>query len=327
MWGIEGHEWAVELLSRSVASGRVSHAYLITGPSHIGKATLALTWAKVLNCQGDVAPCDSCTSCRKVDRGVHPDVRVISGATESIKIDQIRALQREASLRPMEGRYRIHILTEAQRATPEAANCLLKTLEEPPASEVLVLTAAGGEQLLPTVVSRCQVIALRLVSSATVRRSLAERWGVEAGRAERLARLAGGRIGWAISASQDPGILSTQDSYVTGLLSVLGGDQVARWQYARRVARKSDEILPMLAAWKGWWRQLLLWKAGCVRHVADPDFGRELGELETGLSLQQIQAALRAIQATMEQLQQNANPLLALEVLLLALPRQRYESV
>jgi len=158
VWQVVGHEWAVELLKRSLTNGRVAHAYLLTGPPQIGKTTLALNFAQALNCQNPEGPCGECLSCRKIAHGTHPDVRVIEGQGGTIKIDQIRALQRQAALSCTEGRWKVFILRQMERATTEAANCLLKTLEEPPAHVILVLTASEADALPPTIVSRCQVL-------------------------------------------------------------------------------------------------------------------------------------------------------------------------
>ncbi len=128
------------------------------------------------------------------------------GAGGSIKIDQVRALQREAVLAPYEGRYRVFVLRRMDRATLEAANCLLKTLEEPPAHAMLVLTAVNAEALPATVVSRCQRLDLRLATRALVRETLQEK-GMAQDQARLLARLSGGRMGWALDASQDETVL------------------------------------------------------------------------------------------------------------------------
>ena len=154
-WQTVGHDWAVTLLRRSLAGGRVAHAYLFSGPPQIGKTRLALELAQALNCAQPDPPCGRCPSCLKIARGTHPDVRLVEGegAGGSLKIDQVRALQREAALAPYEGRYRVFILRQMDRATLEAANCLLKTLEEPPGHVVLGLTAVYPESLPLTIVS------------------------------------------------------------------------------------------------------------------------------------------------------------------------------
>jgi len=179
MWSVIGHEWAVALLRRSLAENRVGHAYLITGSPQVGKTTLARTFAQALNCthpDADERPCDACRSCRLVSAGNHPDVPFIEPDGASLKIDQIRALQRQVALSPVEGRWKGYILREMERATAEAANALLKTLEEPPSHAVLILTASEAEVLLPTIVSRCQTVPLRPLSQQAIAQALVSRW-------------------------------------------------------------------------------------------------------------------------------------------------------
>ena len=140
MWRTAGHDKAVNILGRALGEGRTAHAYLVTGPEHVGKMTLALDLARAVNCSGAERPCDACAQCRRVDRGLHADVRVVgvepgpSGGRQrvAIGIDQVREVQREASLKPYEGSSRVFIFDRAERLTEEAANSLLKILEEPP---------------------------------------------------------------------------------------------------------------------------------------------------------------------------------------------------
>ncbi|HFD39309.1 MAG TPA: DNA polymerase III subunit delta', partial [Anaerolineae bacterium] len=138
-WPIIGHDWAVTQLRQSLAHGRVAHAYLFCGLPQIGKTHLARLWAQALLCPQPDPPCGQCLSCQKIDHGTHPDVQVLEGqgAGRSIKIDQVRTLQREAVLLPYEGPRRVFILRDFDQATVEAANSLLKTLEEPPAHVTL----------------------------------------------------------------------------------------------------------------------------------------------------------------------------------------------
>ena len=157
---VSGHEWAVDLLKKQAQVERIPQSLLFSGPPNVGKATLARFFAQYLNCHSETRPCGRCLACRKISSGNHPDVRLMDdGGT--LKIDEIRELQRDLSLSPYEGRYRVAMLCNFERATTSAANALLKTLEEPAEQVVLILTAIDPGGLLPTIVSRCQVLALR----------------------------------------------------------------------------------------------------------------------------------------------------------------------
>ncbi len=316
-----GHEWAVELLKRSLAEGRVAHAYLLLGPPRIGKRTLALNFAQALNCQAQAQdrPCGQCLSCQKIDHGTHPDVRLVEGEGGTLKIDQIREVQREASFSTHEGRWKVYILCQMERATTEAANCLLKTLEEPPAQVVLILTATTGEALLPTIVSRCQVLSLRPLPVDETRRALEERWGIEPERAELLAQLSGGRLGWAVEASETT--LKQRQTRLAELAEVLTQGRVERLAYAYQLSRaaRPDEVLSL---WLSWWRDLFLIKVGCPAQITNIDHQAVLKSQAETYSLPQIKDCIHDIQVAVQQLDDNVNPRLALEGLMLKLPYQ-----
>ncbi|MGZ3639583.1 MAG: DNA polymerase III subunit delta', partial [Ktedonobacterales bacterium] len=163
-----GHQQAQMLLTRAVASGQVSHAYLFAGPDAIGKTTLALAFAQLLECeQPDLPggePCGVCASCRKVQHGNHPDVTLVEPeeGKRLLGVDAVReAVVRLANLAPSTGRWRVFILPNVDRMTANTVNALLKTLEEPPPGVVLLLTSAEPENLLPTLLSRCQLVTLQ----------------------------------------------------------------------------------------------------------------------------------------------------------------------
>jgi DNA polymerase-3 subunit delta' len=323
-WQIVGHDWAVGLLRQSLASDRVAHAYLIGGPPQIGKTRLARALAQALNCAQPDPPCGQCTSCVKIVQNTHPDVQLIvgRGAGGSIKIEQIRALQREAILAPYEGRYRVAILRRADQATLEAANCLLKTLEEPPAHVILVLTAVQVEALPATVVSRCQRLDLRPLTCQAIEEALLEQ-GVPLSKAHLLARLSGGRIGWAISASEDNTILQQRQQQLDQLVTLLSAGRVQRLDFAWKASRDPVAAREQIEVWTGWWRDLLLLNGQGQSHVLNVD---RIGELQSWVkqsSLAQARAVLRALQSAVGQLDANVNARLAIEGLLLKLPHWR----
>ena len=203
-WPVSGHDWAVLSLDRAVSADRPAHAYLISGPPQIGKATLARSLALALDCQAaeSARPCGQCRSCQLINAGKHPDAQLIEPDGARVKIDQVRALQHDLALRPIEGRYRVAIFDQFETATIEAQNALLKTLEEPPDYVVLIVLAADPELLLPTIVSRCQQMPLRPLTIAQVREALIKQWNVEPDQANLLAHFSGGRLGWAVNCRQ-----------------------------------------------------------------------------------------------------------------------------
>jgi DNA polymerase-3 subunit delta' len=331
-WEIVGHEWAVTLLRRSLATGRIAHAYLFSGPPQVGKTTLARLLAQALNCSDSNPPCGNCPSCLKITRGIHPDVQLVvgEGARESIKIEQVRALKREAVLAPYESRYRVFILRHVDRASVEAANSLLKLLEEPPAHAVIVLTAVDIEALPATIVSRCQRLDLRPAAQSAVESALRHR-GMPRDHAQLLARLSGGRVGWAVSASQDKASLSRRKQDLDTLIELLSSDRIERMEFADSVAaaakagREPVSSRRRLELWTGWWRDLLLVQAASDRRTAEGvvnvDRLAELFALSGQVTRSQALAALQALQAAADQLEANVNARLAWEGLLLQLPR------
>jgi DNA polymerase-3 subunit delta' len=337
---ILGHDWAVDLLLQSLARDRLAHAYLFAGPPGIGKTSLALYLARALNCTDPgPRPCGSCASCRKIGQGLHPDVRVLDesegeGKTAAgepsepasrrkpgIKISQVRELQTQAVLSPYEGRRRVYVLCDFQQANVEAANCLLKTLEEPPGSVVLILTALQAEGLLPTIVSRCQVLNLRPLPVRQVRDALRSYWGVEEPKASLLAGLSGGRIGWAIRASRDESLLSNREKYLVALEQAARLNLTERISLAQQLSRDPSALPEVLDLWREWWRDLLLARSGNPGALINVDRAQAIMADAQRYTLHAIQSYLRAIERASQQMDQNVSPGLAMEVLLLKLPR------
>jgi DNA polymerase-3 subunit delta' len=308
------------LLERSRANGRVAHAYLLIGLPQIGKTTLALNFAQALHCLGEDKPCGQCRSCLKIAHGNHPDVRVIEAVNGTIKIDQIRSMQREVALSPHEGRWKVYVIRQMERATTEAANCLLKTLEEPPAQVILMLTASDIDQLLPTIISRCQVLNLRPPSVLLVQKVLEGRWGVDPERAKLLARLSGGRLGWAVRASEDKAILRKRERRLDEMMELMGQGRVERLRYAQQLSRSADGLREVLDLWLIWWRDLLLIKGGSSTEVTNIDREATLRSQARGYNLTQVRDFIEALRTAVWQLEHNANTRLTLEVLMLSLP-------
>jgi len=340
-WQVMGHAWAVRALARSLATDRVAHAYLFSGPHAIGKTTLARALAQALECTDNNRPCGQCAACQKIARSRHPDVQIIEGVPVGykfdekappppprtndwerriLKIDQIRAVQHDVSRSPFEGRWKIVILRRFEEANEEAANAFLKTLEEPPAHTRLVLTARDASLLLPTIASRCQVLALRPLALAEVESALIERWRVEPAQARLLAHLSGGRLGWAVRASADRALLDARRDHLDSLNSVLREGRAERLDRAGSLAKETDALPELLEQWIGWWRDVLLVQNGETARVTNVDREEELRDHAARFGMEQVQGALKSLRSTARYLTQNVNPRLAMEVLLLNLP-------
>lgn len=325
-WPVVGHEWAVQLLQNSLAANRLTHALLISGPPQIGKTTLARAVAAALLCRSATRPCGQCRTCRLVAHDTHPDVRLVqaeagkSGREGVLKIDQIRELQREAALAPMEGQHKVFILRELERANLPAANALLKTLEEPPAQVVLLLTSARPHALLPTIVSRCQALPLRPLPLRQVEAALVERWHADPQQAALLARLSGGRLGWAVQRLTDGKSWLERTRRLADLQALTGQGRLERLAYAEALSRSPEAVLSTLTLWSDWWRDLLLVQTGCQAYVYNIDLTTELTVQAARFSPQQVQHFLARLQAAAMQMSQNVNTRLLLETVLLHLP-------
>jgi DNA polymerase-3 subunit delta' len=324
-WGIAGHEWAVRSLRRAVAADTISHAYLLTGPPGGGKTTLARILAAALLCQAEAEerPCGNCRACRLVASGNHPDLHVVESEQigASLKIAQVRELQHQLALTPVEGEWRIAILRRFEEVTTSAANALLKTLEEPPAYVVLAILANDADCLLPTIVSRCQQFPLRPLSVALVQQALAERWGAKPEQAKLLAHLSGGRLGWAVRTLSDEKALQRRAKRLDALEQLVSASIVERFRYAETLARDPVATQETLDLWIGWWRDVLLEGAGADAPLTNVDRLSRLRDHARRFGWPQSNSVIEALWGAVKKLKQNANPRLVLEVLMLDLPR------
>ena len=312
---IIGYQQIVEQLQRTVASDRIAGAYLFVGPMGVGKETIARYFAQLIFCQQDTEPptvCGTCLACRKVGSGNHPDLQFIRPEGSLLKIGQIRALQKQIIYEPFEASRKVYILTDIERMNAEAENCLLKTLEEPPASSVLILLTSNVEALLPTTRSRCQILQFHPIPTQELAEILIDRFSVAPEQATTLAIAAGGAIGKALTQLEKGSVLTEE---VPDILKET--DLLAAFRLAENL-KDNPETLGDLVTW---YRDLLFLQQGApsdlITHIHSLE---ELQVIVPRYSHLRIQQAIQTIFDTKSLIENtNTNATLALEVMCLKL--------
>ncbi len=324
-WDIFGHEWAVAALKAHVANNSYRHAYLFTGPQGIGRRTLALRFAQALNCPQPISPgepCRTCRTCLQTENMQHPDLAVLQAERSGgiLKVDQVRELQRSLSLAPYQAQHRIAILLRFEEANPNASNALLKTLEEPPRHVVLILTAESGEGLLPTIVSRCELLRLRPLKLETVQHGLQSQWQVPEEQARLLAHLSSGRIGYALSLYQQAELMQLRKDILDDHSSLLSSSRVERFAYVEDLAKDKERLHQALEIWQSLWRDVFLRASGSAAPLANLDRIEEIDNLSKRFKPEHASQMVALLQRHISLLGTNVNPRLAAEVLMLDLP-------
>ena len=331
---VVGHQWAVQLLQNGIRHDRLRHAYLFVGTAQLGKSTLARSFAQSLLCKEavDGRACANCRACRLMQSGSHPDFMLLPPTDREGQPDRENGLHRaeqaadivrQAMLHPMEGRYKVFLIQDAHRAHVSFANKLLKTLEEPPPHVVLCLTALDRSALLPTIVSRCQVLALRPLGAQAMEDALQARWGASAQQAALLARLANGCLGWAVEQLDQAEPLAERGERLAELQELSRSSRVARLAFAQKLtaARNQTRLFTLLGLWTSWWRDVMLAQSGCLEQCANIDLLDTLADAAGAFRPVDVQAYLRTLSRIEGYLRHTVNTGLALDVLLLQMPR------
>jgi DNA polymerase III subunit delta' len=324
-WNLVGNGWAVDMLNKHIVNGTTRHAYLFTGPPALGRRTLALRFAQALNCPTPVAPgipCGKCRDCRQIAAMQHPDLTIVQAEAEggTLKVDQVREARRTLVLKPYQAKYRVALFLRFQEANDNAANALLKTLEEAPSYAVLILTADNPEQLLPTIVSRCEVLRLRPLKVEEVLKDLESR-GIESGRAKLIAHISGGRFGYAQRLLEDDSLLGWREERLNDLQTLISASRVEKFAYADKLARDRESMRQAVLVWLSYWRDVMLRTAQASTPLVNLDRNVEIEDLAQRLDLSTARGVVSGLEAVLEKMERNVNSRLLAEVLLLDLPK------
>lgn len=330
-WNLLGHEWAVDMLRRHVARGETRHAYLFAGAPGLGRRTLALRLAQALNCEKPISPgepCLTCRTCKQIEEMRHPDLAILQSVDDegnakvggTLRVDQIREVQRSLNLKPYQSQFRVALFLRFHEANDNAANALLKTLEEAPAHAVLLLTADTPEQLLPTINSRCEILRLRSLPIEAIVADLMDR-GVDEDRARLLAHISGGRPGFARRLVEDATMLEKREERLNDLQTLLPAPRVEKFSYAEKLAKDKDAMRQTILVWLSYWRDVLLRVAGAETPLINVDRNMEIEFLAGRLDLSSARKVVSDHESVLEKMERNVNSRLLAEVLLMDLPK------
>jgi len=319
------------MLRQQVAQGGLRHAYLFSGPGGVGRRTLALRFAQAINCPQPVKPglpCGICRVCRQIGEMQQPDLMVVQSDSEgeTLKVNQVRELQRSLALAPYESAYRVALLLRFEEATHGAQNALLKTLEEPNPRVVLLLTSDEPENLLPTVSSRCELLRLRPMPLDALAEALALQKGLAGEKAQLIAHIAGGRPGYALRLAEDESLLEARAEWLSDLFALLEARQRERLAFSemrtkgRERAEARAGLRDGLAHWLSLWRDVLLSASGSGAPLTNLDYQERTTALAGAVGETTAARATMRLEHAFTRLA-NANLQLMLDNLLLEWPR------
>ena len=319
-----GNERIKKLLKRAVAEGRISQGLIMAGQQGVGKRQFALALAQAVNCQRpkDGDACGECVNCRKVQAGEHIDVETISPDGQFIKIGQMREMSEKAQYRPYDGRRRVYIIDEADRLNQQAANSILKVLEEPPDTTLLVLVTSKPYALLETIRSRCQILSFAPLTDKELESYLKANYKRPVEDTRMLARLARGSIGRALEI--DLGVYREQRSGMLEIIESLAltRDTLKLMSAAEHMGRKLEknefenhlDVLMVLLA------DLFHLKLGePAERLTNADVAKRLERITQMATVEQITEWAASVEQVLQNLPRNINRQLAMEAMLIAM--------
>ncbi|MEJ2519161.1 MAG: DNA polymerase III subunit delta' [Desulfuromonadales bacterium] len=315
---ILGHDRQKEILRQSLAHGRIAHAYLFSGPEGIGKRLMALALARAIVCEQQRG-CGNCLACRKIDHQNHPDLHILEPDGQSIKIDQVRALQRDLNLKPLEATGKICLVENAEAMTTGAANALLKTLEEPRGDTLLILLTDQPNALLETIRSRCQHLPFSRHPIARIQAELEKQLAIDTTESHVLAALSEGSFKKAFGKDREL-YLEQRRELLKTLTGLSSGSIVPLLDFAEKLAAEKAALADILEIFQAFYRDVMMALEGRERDdIVNLDLLDKIRRVAQRETLATILGKLDALSAARRQLDRNVNRQLAMEVLLMKL--------
>lgn len=315
-----GHKDVVGYFQTAIKSGKISHAYILNGEKGSGKHVLARTFAAALNCEGEERPCGECHSCRQAESKNHPDiVEVTHDKPNSISVEDIRTqLVDDVTIRPYSSPYKVYIVSDAEKMTPQAQNALLKTIEEPPKYVVILLLTTNASALLPTILSRCVMLNTKPIPDAEVREYLMEHVQIPDYQADICVAFAQGNIGKAVQLASSEKFGEIKAAAVHLLTHAAEMDIADISAAVKAVADFKVDIRDYLDILAVWYRDVLYFKAtNDADGIIFKENLRAIQEQTRTISYEGIEQILESIQKAKERLTANVNFELTMELLFL----------
>jgi DNA polymerase-3 subunit delta' len=302
-----GQDRALSIIGAYLEKSRFSGAYIFSGPEGIGKKMMAKIIAQQLNCTGQVdRPCGNCSSCLKIQKEEHPDLHIIQNGQSQIKIEDIRGILRQASFRPYEGAAKVFIIDNAHKLNSEAANSLLKVLEEPPKDVSIILVTHKPQNIIKTVLSRCKAIKFSPLIRDQLETVLIKNYALDKATAHFLAYYAEGRLGLALRLKDTPLLQEKNKIFDSFILSCKPLD----YNIMNQSKEQLQVCLNILASW---FRDVYLLKCGLPdKEVIHLDRHADLLKLIPKFSFKQLDDIMATLSESSWYLEKNINSKLLL---------------
>lgn len=308
----------------AIKMDKISHAYIINGEEGTGKLSLAINFAKALQCQDrgeDAIACGHCKSCKQADSKNQPDIKYVTYEKSGIGVDEIRdQINEDIDIKPYSSKYKIYIVPESEKMTVAAQNALLKTIEEPPAYAIIILLTTNADVFLPTILSRCVMLNIRPVREESIKNNLMAEYAISDYEARIAATFSGGNLGKAIKLATSEDFKELKQHVVGTLISLeKGGMDVVKdnVKVASEFKKNINEYFNLL---RMWFRDLLIYKSTKEdTHLVFQDDYIIIREMSEKYSFYNIDIILSAIAQAEERIKYNVNFEATIEVLLLAI--------
>ncbi|SHH76748.1 DNA polymerase III subunit delta' [Sporanaerobacter acetigenes] len=315
---IVGHEKIIQSLKRAIENDKISHSYLFQGPEAIGKKKVAYEFAKTLLCKRrGLEPCNECSSCIKFDSSNHPDFYLVEAEKNTIKKSQIEEAIKSMMLKPLEGNRKIYIIDDSFKLRKEAQNAFLKTLEEPPSYVNIILISTSSENILPTILSRCEVINFIPVEKEKIVKVLIEKYGKKTEEAEFISSFSRGSIGRAIELCRNEEFFNLREKTIETIDEIVKGDRLKVFSdisFFEANKNSIDEILDIILYW---FRDLFIYKETNSTDLIINRDKMEILSSQKFLSKDKINDIMEYIMVTKRNIDLRLNYQLSIETMLL----------